>query len=367
MRDLEKFARLIVDYSTGISKGDEVVIRFGIEALPFVRTLVKIIVERGGYPRLELFDEESQEIFYKYAPRETLEYLSPIDKTIYEKMNALINVLSYSHAKYLIGVDPERIKIRNAATRELSEIFMKRDGEGSLKWTVTIYPTRALAQEAGMSILDYEDFVYRALKLYREDPISAWRDIGAKQERLAEKLSKMSELRILDSDTDLTLSVAGRTWINDDGKKNMPGGELFTGPIEESVEGRIAFTYPSIWRGYEVEGIRLVFRKGEVVEASATKGENLLKKILEVDEGARRVGEFAFGLNYDINKFTKQILLDEKIGGTIHLALGSGYITTGSKNKSAIHWDMIKDMSKAKVYGDKELIYENGKFLWEVL
>ncbi|MEM4580106.1 MAG: aminopeptidase [Acidilobaceae archaeon] len=367
MRDLDKFARLIVEYSAEVSKGDEVVIRFGVEALPFVRTLVKAIVERGGYPRLELIDEETAEIFFKYATREVLEYLSPIDKMIAEKINVMISVISFSHTKYLVGVDPERIKVRSAATRELSEIFMRRDGEGSLKWTVTIYPTRALAQEAGMSILDYEEFIYRALKLYAEDPVAHWREIAAKQEKLAERLSRISEIRVVDSDTDLTLSVAGRRWVNDDGKKNMPGGEVFTGPVEESVEGYIAFTYPSIWRGYEVEGVKLVFRRGEVVEATAVKGEEFLKKMLETDEGARRVGEFAFGLNYDIRRFTKQILLDEKIGGTIHLALGSGYHTTGSKNRSAIHWDMIKDTSKAKIYGDGDLIYENGRFLWEVL
>ena len=244
---------------------------------------------------------------------------------------------------------------------------MRRDFEGSLRWVVTIYPTKALAQEAGMSLITYEDFIYKALKLYEDDPINAWVSQSRFQEKVINMLGRVSELRFLGSDIDLTLRVDGRKWVNDDGRRNMPGGEVYTAPIEDSVEGYVVFTYPVIWRGIEMDGVKLVFRRGEVVNASATKGEEFLKKIVDVDEGAKRVGEVAFGLNYDIDRFTKQILLDEKIGGTIHLALGSAYLVAGGTNKSAIHLDLIKDLRDGKVFADGDLIYSNGRFVSDIL
>lgn len=361
------FAKLLVDYCTGVKSGDEVLIRGSFEAFPLVKEVYKAVVERGAYPRFQVEDEELLELFYRYAPRELLEYLSPVDRFIMENVNVSISIISSTHTKPLISVDPEKFRIRSAALRPLTEIFMRRDGEGSLRWTVTLYPTRALAQEAGMSILEYEDFVFKALKLHTPDPIKAWISQAEEQAKIVNVLSKISEIRIIDVDTDLIVRVDGRIWVNDDGKKNMPGGEVFTGPHEDATEGYVTFTYPAVWRGFEVEGVRLVFKKGSVVEAKAVKGEEVLRKVLEVDEGARRLGEFAFGLNYDIKRHTKQILFDEKIGGTIHMALGASYPSTGGKNKSAIHWDMVKDMSKAKVYGDGDLIYENGRFIREVL
>lgn len=367
MRDLDKFAGLLVRYCGEVKKGDEVNIRASYEAMPLVKEIYKLVVSAGAYPRFVVEDEELIEIFYRHAPQSLLEYLSPIDKFIMENISVSFSIISSTHTKPLIGVDPERLKIRSAATRPLTEIFMRRDGEGSLRWNVTLYPTRALAQEAGMSIMDYVDFVHRALKLYEPDPASAWQAQARSQQKIADALSKVSELRIVDSDTDLLLGVHGRIWINDDGKKNMPGGEVFTGPAEDFTEGYVTFTYPAIWRGYEVEGVRLRFSRGSVVEASAQKGEEFLKRILEVDEGAKRLGEAAFGLNYDITRHVKQILFDEKIGGTIHLALGASYPSTGGRNVSGIHWDLIKDAKRAKVFADGDVIYENGRFIAEVL
>lgn len=367
MRDLDKFARLLVSYCGEVRGGDEVNIRASYEAMPLIKEIYKLVVSAGAYPRVILEDEELIEIFYRHAPQSLLEHLSPIDKYIAENVTVSFSIISSTHTKPLVGIDPEKLKIRSAALRPLTEIFMKRDAEKSLRWNVTLYPTRALAQEAGMSIIDYTEFVHRALKLYEPDPASAWEAQARSQQKIAEALSRVSELRIVDEDTDLLLGVGGRTWINDDGKKNMPGGEVFTGPIEDFTEGHITFTYPAIWRGYEVEGVRLRFSRGAVVEASAIKGEEFLKRILEVDEGARRLGEAAFGLNYDITRHVKQILFDEKIGGTIHLALGASYPSTGGKNVSAIHWDLIKNAKKAKVFADGDVIYENGRFLMELL
>jgi len=365
---LNKFARLIVDYCTEIRKGDEVLVSASVEAMPLIRELWKAIVSRGAYPHLYLYDDVLNEIFYRYAPEELLKYESKIEVFVMENIDVRISILSPTHTKPLVSVDPERIKLRRQALRRLTEIFMRRDAEESLRWVVTAYPTNSLAQEAGMSPLEYSEFVFKSLKLYSDDPVKAWIEQAKWQQKIADALSKVSELRFVSKDTDILVRVDGRSWINDDGKNNMPGGEVFTGPHEDATEGYITFTYPAIWGGVEVEGVRLVFKRGKVVEATAVKGEEFLKKILEVDEGAKRLGEVAFGLNYDVTRFTKEILFDEKIGGTIHLALGASYPKTGGKSTSAIHWDMIKDMKKdGKVYADGDLIYENGRFLEDVL
>ncbi|MCS7111077.1 MAG: aminopeptidase [Ignisphaera sp.] len=361
--DLVKYSKLILDYCVGVKKLDEVALYASTEAFPLVRELWKGIVMRGGYPRLILTDDILTEILYRYAPHELLSYTSPIDRFIMERIDVRISILSPTHSKPLIGIDPDRIRIRSKAMSEIREIFMKRDATGSLRWVVAPYPTKAMAQEAGMSITDFEEFVYRAVKLHNENPVDAWIHQAKAQEKVIALLGRVDELRIIDSDTDLMVKIGGRSWINDDGKHNMPGGEIFTAPHEDSVEGRIVFGYPAIYNGVEVEGIKLEFRRGEVVGASALKGEEFLKRLIEVDAGAKRVGELAFGLNYDITRFTKEILFDEKIGGTIHLALGAAYLRTGGINRSSIHWDMIKDMRKGRVYADGDLVYENGRFI----
>jgi aminopeptidase len=361
---ISKQAEIIVDYSLNLKPGEEVVINASVEAIPLVRELVRKIVEKEAYPLLIRLDEESiTEAFYKYAPQNVLTHVSIVEKEIVEKASASISIISPSHTKPLANVDPEKIKTRAQARRELNKIFLERSAKGELKWVVTIYPTKALAQEAGMSISEYEDFVFHALYADAENPVAEWTRIGQELSKIAEFLNKVKELRFEGPGINLSLSVEGRKWISDDGKNNMPGGEVFTGPVEESVEGTVEFDYPAIWRGVEVEGVRLVFKNGRVVEASATRGEEFLKKMLNTDEGASRLGEIAFGLNYNINRHTKEILFDEKIGGTIHMALGASYPETGGKNISSIHWDLIKDMSKGKVYADGVLIYEKGRFI----
>ncbi|MEM1644327.1 MAG: aminopeptidase [Ignisphaera sp.] len=362
-----KFATLIVDYCTSVKKLDEVLITATYEAYPLIVEIFREVVKRGGNPRLILNDDVISEIFYRYAPKELLEYLSPIDKYIMENIDVRMSIISSTHTKPLVGIEPEKRRIREQALRELREIFMKRESSGDLRWVVTIYPTKALAQEAGMSPLEFEEFIIRAVKIDREDSVKAWIKQAAEQQKIVEFLAKADEIKIVDDDTNLILKVGGRVWVNDDGKNNMPGGEVFTAPHEDSAEGFITFSYPAIYGGTEVEGIRLVFNRGQVVEAKAIKGEEFLRKMLDVDEGAKRIGELAFGLNYDINRFTKQILLDEKIGGTLHLALGASYPRTKGINKSAIHWDMIKDLRKGVVYVDKDLVYRDGRFIVEVL
>jgi len=362
-----KFANLLVNYCVGIKKFDEVLIRVGIEAYDFVKYLWRAVIEKCAYPRLEVRDDELTEIFFRYSPKELLEYYSRINEYLMENIDVIITVLGPRHSKPLVGIDPQRIALHSRTNRKLTEIFLRRESEGKLRWVVTAYPVPSLAQEAGMSLIDYREFVFKALKLHTRDPIKEWMRQAEFQDRVANLLSKVDELRFIGNDTDLLLKVGGRTWVNDDGKNNMPGGEVFSAPHEDSVEGVITFTYPAIWSGVEVEGVRLRFSRGVVTEAKAVRGEEFLKKILSTDEGAKRVGEVAFGLNYDITKFTKSILFDEKIGGTIHIALGSAYPKTGGKNKSSIHWDMIRDMRDGKVLADGDVIYENGRFVREVI
>ncbi|MEB3780252.1 MAG: aminopeptidase [Desulfurococcales archaeon] len=363
MRGRDGFARLLVEYCTDVKVKDDVVISSSYEAFPLVREVYRYTVEKGGYPLVRIRDELLDEMFYRYAPQDLLMYLSPLEEAFMKEADVLISIISPTHTKPLISIDPERIKIRSMATRRLTEIFMERDGMGDLRWVVTAYPTRAFAQEAGMSIIEAEDFIYEALKLHTSDPVAEWRRQAEWQDKIVELLSKVSELRIESDNTMLSLNVHGRRWISDDGKKNMPGGEVFTGPHEDSIEGYITFEYPAVWRGIEIEGVKLEFKRGVVVKASALKGEEYLKALLETDEGARRVGEFAFGLNYDIKRHTKNVLFDEKIGGTMHMALGASYPVTGGTNKSSIHWDIVKDMRNARVYADGDLIYENGRFI----
>jgi aminopeptidase len=265
--------------------------------------------------------------------------------------------------KKLTSTDSAKIRKHRASQKEINEIVNRRCSEGKLRWTVLPYPISAQAQEAAMPIEEYEDFVYGSCLLDKKDPIAEWRKIHKQQEKICTFLNKTSKIRIVGEDTELAFSVKGRKWGNSSGKLNMPDGEVFTGPIENTANGRIRFTYPGIYSGKEVEDINLTFKKGKVVKASAAKGEDLLKEILKI-EGADRIGEIAIGTNYGVTRFTKEMLFDEKMGGTIHMALGNSYPETGGLNKSAIHWDILKNMRKGgEIYADGKLFYKNGKFL----
>lgn len=361
---LDEYGKLIVNYCARVSPKDEVNIVATPASIEVVRSIYKHTVINGGYPRVNLSDDMMTELFYRFASDELLSYYSRIDEFMLENVNAMIRIIAPTHTKPLINIDPNKIAMRERATKKLSEIFMRRDGEGSLKWVVTIYPTEASAQEANMSPYEWRELVFSSLKLYHENPIAAWEKQAEAQEKIAQKISKVKEIRVVGPGTDLILRVDGRKWINDDGRYNMPGGEVFTAPLEDSAEGTIAFDIPSLWRGMEIRNVRLTFSKGSVVDYDAELGRDLIGKLLNVDEGAKRIGEFAFGLNYDIKRYSKIILLDEKIGGTIHVALGAAYVSTGGTNTSSIHLDLIKDMRNAVVYGDGEVIYKNGEFVF---
>ena len=281
-----------------------------------------------------------------------------------ENINVGIKAFPDDNPHALSAVDPEEKQRRLRATKPLAEKLVQRWLTGLYRWVGTAFPTTTLAQEARMSLEDFAEFVFEAGRLNDDDPAGCWRTVSARQQVICDRLNQCSTVRYAGLDTDLTFSCQGRTWVNCDGKVNFPDGEVFTGPVENSVNGTIRFTFPGIFQGQEIEDIFLRFRDGKVVEARAAKGENLLHKLIETDAGASYVGEVAIGTNDQIRRFSKNMLFDEKMGGTIHLALGLGIPGTGSKNFSTLHWDMLKDMrAGGEIYADGSLIYQNGQFV----
>ncbi|MGC8753481.1 MAG: aminopeptidase [Thermosulfidibacteraceae bacterium] len=361
---IKKWASLLVDYSIMVKKGDVVQIRGGVNAIPLIKACYEEILKREAHPLVRISFNGQNYLFYKYATDEQLTFLSEIDYATARTINGLISIISESNTRELTRVDHNKIAKFRATYRRIRDILDERELKGEFRWVLTAYPTDSLAQDSEMSTEEFEEFVLAACGLNEDDPVGYWKRVAENQKRYVELLSQGRELRIVGEGTDLTLKVDGRKWINCCGERNMPDGEVFTSPIEDSAEGEIYFDFPAVYSGVEVVGVRLVFERGVVVKASAEKGEYFLKRMIETDEGAKRVGEIAFGLNENINVFTKDILFDEKIGGSIHMALGASYPETGGKNKSGLHWDFIKSMKDGgKVYLDGKLIYENGKFL----
>ncbi len=360
---LEKYAKVLVNYSLGVEEGQSVIIRGNMNTEPLLKEVYSEVLRAGGHPLVLSSFEGQEEIFYKNASSQQLEYQSPYLKFITENADAMLRVLGNYNTKGLTSIDPEKMKKRSQANKEIMEIHMKRAAEGELHWNVCQFPTLADAQEAKMSLTEYEDFVFKACYLDKDDPVAYWEEFGTELERIADILDTVSELHFISEDTDLKCRVKGRTWVADKGMENYPGGEVFTGPIEDSVEGHIRFSFPGIYQGKEIEDIRLTFKEGRVIKASAARGEELLHTLLETDEGARYVGEVAVGCNYGIQNFSRNMLFDEKIGGTVHLAIGRSYPETGGENISTIHWDMLCDMKQGgQILADGELIYKDGQF-----
>jgi len=361
---VETLAQILVDYSVEVRPKHLVRITGAPEGAPLILAVYREVLERGAHPFLLVEPEEAEELLYAYASDVQLDYVPPFMKDIVEQIDISIRIWTDANTKRLTSTDPARQARRAAARRPIFDRFLERMASEELQHTTTLYPTRAFAQDAEMSLREYEDFVYKSCLLHEPDPVDAWKTISKKQQRVVDWLNKAKQIHVIGTDTDLKLHVTGRTWINCDGRGNFPDGEIFTGPIEDSVNGHIRYTYPACVDGREVEDVRLQFKDGKVIEATAAKNEGFLLKMLETDKGARYVGEFAFGTNYGIQQFTKNGLFDEKIGGTIHLALGAGYPESGSKNKSAIHWDMVCDLRKGgEVRVDGTLFLKDGKIL----
>jgi aminopeptidase len=361
---VETVAKILVDYSVEAQPDQLVRIAGGTAGTPLILAVYQRVLERGAHPFLQLQPEEAEELLYTYAGDAQLDYVPGFRKDMVEQIHASIGIWTDVNTKQLTNADPARQSRRELALRPLSDRFLERAAKKELRWTGTLYPTQAFAQDAEMSLREFEDFVYKACLVHEPDPIKAWRAVSKKQQRIVDWLNKAGEIHVVGRDTDLKLEVTGRKWINCDGHENFPDGEIFTGPIEESVNGHIKYTYPACAYGREVEDVRLQFKDGKVIKATAAKNEQFLLKMLESDEGAKYIGEFAFGTNSGIQRFTKNTLFDEKIGGTIHLALGKGYPESGSKSESAIHWDMVCDLrDSGEVRVDGIVFLKDGKIL----
>jgi aminopeptidase len=367
MRDprLGKLAEVLVNYSVGVKQGQLVRIAAPSVAEPLLVEIYREVVRAGGHPMVRMTADELGEIFFKMGSDEQLDYLNPIAKFEIETIDCSIGVWADENTKALTNCDPKRMARNSAARRPIGDIFMRRAAEGKLNWTGTQFPCQASAQDADMSLAEYEDFVFGAGLLNEPDPVAAWKKVSQRQQKLADFLNGKSDYHVVAANgTDIRMSVKGMKWINCDGHENFPDGEVFTGPVIDSANGVVRFSFPAVHGGREVENVRLKFKDGKVVEASADKGEDFLISMLDMDAGSRLLGECAIGTNYNIKRYTKNTLFDEKIGGTVHFALGAGYPETGNANQSGLHWDMVVDLRKggfAEIDGMK--VSENGKFV----
>lgn len=360
---IEKYARLLVDYCLEIQPGDRLFIQSTTLAEPLVREVYRLAMRAGAHVVTDLEWREQSRIYYLEAERAQLEWLSPNQTRIFPEFEAYLYIRAPFNLREDQSTDPEKRIMRSRATSTINQIYSQRTADRSLKRCLCQYPTQAAAQEAGMSLEEYEHFVYTACRLYDEDPKASWLRVREEQQHIVDYLNQVHLMQFRKEDTDLTFSVKNRIWMNSDGQTNMPSGEVYTAPVEDGVNGDIYFDYPSIFRGHPVQGIRLQVVDGFIVDWSAKTGAKLLDEVFAT-EGARQFGEVAIGTNYHIQRATGNILFDEKIGGSIHMAVGQAYYQTGGKNASSIHWDMISDMRQdGEIWADGKMIYQKGKFL----
>jgi aminopeptidase len=361
---IQKLADVLVNYSVKVQPGDWVSVVSHKLAEPLAIEVLRAALQAGGHPTLNLDSESIGDTLVRYGSEEQLSWISPLEELVVNQADVMIGIMASENTRYMSQADPHKQTLRQQAWGKLMEIHMRRAAEGSLRWTFTQYPCQAYAQDAEMSLREYQDFVHHATFTDQEDPVAAWQKVHDDQQKVIDYLKGKKQVTVKSPNADLSLSIEGRTFINSDGDKNMPSGEVFTGPVEDSVNGWVHFTYPAIYEGREVTGLKLEFKNGRVEKASAEKNQDFLLAMLDLDEGSRYLGEFAIGTNYGIQKFTGSILYDEKIGGSFHVALGAGYPEPGSQNNSQIHWDLICDVKEdSEIRVDGELLYKNGQFV----
>jgi aminopeptidase len=362
-----KLADLLVNYSLELGDGQIVRIDGATVSAPLVTEIYRAALRTGAHPRTRVEVEGLDVIAVSDASDEQLTFISELDRFEVEKVDAIVTIWAERNTRSLTQADPQRVSRRIASRRQLTNRYWERIDQGEARWVGTRFPTEAHAQDAEMSLAEYEDFVYAACHVQGdEDPVAHWRSVSVELNARARELETFRELRIVGPDTDLRVNVGGRDWLAADGKLNMPDGEIFTSPVETETQGDIRFSFPAIFSGRGVEDVRLRFDGGRVVHAEAASGDDYLQSLLDMDEGSRILGEVAFGLNYEIDRFTRDILFDEKIGGTLHLALGSSFKKLGGRNDSGLHWDMICDLrQEGEVYADGELVWKAGRFLRE--
>ena len=361
---IANLAQILVGYSTKVGEGETCVIEGPSAGEPLIAAVYEEVLRAGGNPVVSMSFEGQPATYYRGASDAQLEWISPLSQWAADEADCRIAIGADTNTRQLSGVAPERQSRRQAATRGLMQKTMERAAHGEHRWVYTLYPTNAYASDAEMSLEEFEDFYFRACLADDGDPLGAWKRASEECHRLAEWVQEREEIRIAGSGTDLRLGIAGRRFIAADGEHNMPDGEFFTGPIEDSAEGEVSFHLPAVIGGREVAGVRLRFEGGKVVDATADRGEEFLVDMLDTDEGARRLGELGIGTNYGIDRGTRDVLLDEKIGGTVHLAVGASYPETGGVNESAVHTDLVCDLRRGgRIEVDGELLQEDGRFV----
>ena len=357
-----KLAKVLTHYSLNIQAGEQMLLSSTHLAHELTLAVYKEAILLGVHVSILQQLPGAREFFLKHANDAQLEYLSPIRKLVYETFDAELSIIAPTNLRELSGVDPARQKLAMKPIAELSRIANDRSARGSeRRLCITVFPTDAAAQEANMSLSEYEDFVYSAGLLNEPDPVTVWKQKGTKQEKLINWLSGKKQVTISGPKIDLHLSIKGRNFLGASGRGNFPDGEIFTSPVETSINGWVRFSYPGIFAGNEIEDIELWLEKGKIVKETAAKGKEILTSLLNTDAGSRFLGEWGIGTNYGIQRFTKNMLFDEKIGGTIHFAVGQGFTEAGGYNHSGLHWDMLCDMSESKIVVDGELFYSIGK------
>lgn len=362
----QKFAQILVDHSTKVKPGDRVAIETTTNAEELVRYIYELVLQRGGYPHLILALPGQEKMFFKYANDDQLTYTPAFQKLVTEQFEAYIRVRAELDPRALSDVPGQKQSLRQKGMAPIRNTMLRRGAAKELRWVLTQIPTEGYAKEAGMDLEEYTNFVFLACHVDENtpDPVAHWEGIRTKQLKMIETIEGHDHVQLKGTNVDLSLSVKGRKFNNSHGLRNLPDGEIYTGPVEDSVNGWVKFTYPAIYQSQAVEGVELKFEKGRVITAKAQVGEQLLTAMVGSDEGSHYLGEFAIGTNYEIDRFTKNILFDEKFGGTFHLALGAGYPETGSRNTSSIHWDMICDMREnSEIRVDGNVIYRDGNFI----
>ena len=361
----DKYAEVLVDYSTNVKKGELVQIRStSVYSKDLVKAVYKRVLQKGAYPILRTVYEDMSDIFIKLATEEQLDYIDPLIKMEYETVDKFISIGAPLNTKNMARADLGKLARRSKASQELSKTLLERSAKGETSWVVADVPTHALAQEAKMSFDEYSEFLFKSCYLDLDNPVAKLKELDEKQTHWAEYLSKAKELHIIGEKTDIKFGIAGRKWISCSGLNNYPDGEVFTSPVEDDVNGEIYFDFPQNYRGNSATKVHLWIENGKIVKFEADTGKDYLEAMFNMDEGSRGIGEIAIGTNDCIQEVTGNILFDEKIGGSIHMAVGASYPETGGKNISGLHWDMIKNMKNGgKIFADNILIYENGKFL----
>ena len=360
---VKKLAQIIVQYSTRVKPGDWVHIQGTVLSIPLVLEIEQAVLEAGGNITCDISTDALKRSLLENSTEKQLNWVSPLNLKMIREANVAVFIDAPENTHSNAGIPVEKLQKRTLALHEWHDTYMNRSAKGDLRWTMTVFPCEALAQEADMSLPEYEDFVYQATYADQEDPISCWQQVYDEQQKIVDWLAGKRKIKIQGRYANLELDITGRKFINSTATHNLPSGEIFTSPVETSANGWVEFTYPAIIQGLEIEGVRLEFKNGVVVRASAKKNEDFLLKMLDSDAGAHRLGELGIGTNYAIQKFTKSILFDEKIGGTFHLAVGSGFEEAGGSNKSSLHWDMICDARvESTMEADGIKFYQDGKF-----